>query len=143
MCCTQPLRDASCISVLDGWWGGEDERQLVYGTPVGRIDLDDFLGDKYRSRASFDIDRQHVRERHFERDVFTTKSKFDISFSQALQLCVNVLQKPNRVRFYKDGVLFSGVLEGDLCAGMKIFKVWVDINSLSAPIRTFYPATAL
>lgn len=130
---------------VDGWWGGDQVRRLVYGTPLGRANLEDVLGEDYHCRASFSVDVQHVVDRHFRPDIYMGKSKFAISFAQASQSCGSVLRAPNRVRFCSGGgVLFSGAFDIELGVGLTILKVRVHLDGTgSPPVKTFYPDCTL
>ena len=45
---------------LEGWWGGDADRRLIYGSRNGSFDLEKWLGVDFRFRTGFTIDRDHV-----------------------------------------------------------------------------------
>ena len=53
------------------------------------------------------------------------------------ELCPNVLKYPNKVRLFRQGVMFTGVFDGDLGGGKNVLRVWVDVQK-DVPIRSFY-----
>lgn len=122
---------------LDGWWGGDNDRRLIYGSCNGQLDLETWLGPAYQGRTGFIVDKDHVMLHHFDREGRPDKSKFDLSFTQVAELCPSVLRFPNRVRKFHHGMLFSGVFEGNLGGGGCVLRVWVDIHNPVA-IRSFY-----
>ena len=100
------------------------------------------MGPAFLHRANFVLDRDHILNHHFDLTREQSKSKFDLPFSEAVDLCPSVLKFPNRVRLFRQGVLFVGVFDGDLGGGKSVLKVWVDVNK-PIPIRSFYLDTAL
>ena len=122
---------------LEGYWGGDDNRRILYGCRHGTYDLEKWLGPGYLLRTGFCFDRNHVLKHHFDQGQLLDKSKFGLSFAQVAELCPNVLRFPNRVRLFRQGVLFGGVFDGDLGGGNSVLKVWVDAAK-DVPIRSFY-----
>ena len=84
--------------VLEGVWGGDNERTVIFQCDRIRMSIDQFLGPNFNGILNFVIESHHIINRHFSNsDPNCSQFSSSINYPQLINLIQSILKFPNRI----------------------------------------------
>ena len=84
--------------VLEGVWGGDDERTVIFKCNGIQMSINQFLGPNFNGILNFVIEYRHIIDYHFSNSIHN-RSQFSssINYPQLINLIQSILKFPNRI----------------------------------------------